>query len=172
MIWEIRRRFLLWGLVRRIRRRGWTGIFVHNYEDGMVPFAYSMGFWEALGAPEVIMFGMPDHVAIQLLERIYGALKIKALALVDKATWTLSEGDESWTLAWRAVHPSQIRKKHLTLAIWYRMRQRVGPCDLEAFQLFAPDKAGKFPWEEGHDADYRPRQPELYLPYFGPADED
>ena len=37
---------------------------------------------------------------------------------------------------------------------------------------FIGDYNGVFPWETGYDVDYRPRQRELYLPFFGPADDD
>ena len=172
IVWDIWRHGVMWDLARRIRKHGWTGVFVHDYERGVVPFAYSLGFREHGGAPEVIMFGMPKPVASQLIARAYDALKAGALSLEDKATWTLGEGDESWTSAWRPVHPSQIRREHFNIAIWYETRRGAGREGLEAFQLFAPDRGGKFPWEEGHDADYTPRQPELYLPYFGPAEDD
>ena len=172
ILWELRRHRLIWSLERRVRKWGWTGIFVHDYEHGLVPFAYSMGFREHLGAPEIIMFGMPKHVASQLIGQAYDALKARTMVLKDKANWTLGEGDESWTLAWRAVHPTQVRREHFNIAIWHETRRGAGRQGLEAFQLFAPDRGGKFPWEEGHDTDYTPRQPELYLPYFGPAEDD
>ena len=45
MWWEIQRRFILWGYLRRIRKHGWTGTYVPG-DETMPAFAYSVGFWK------------------------------------------------------------------------------------------------------------------------------
>ena len=168
-VWaEINRRLTLWDFARRIRRHGWTGTYVY---DDACAFSYSIGFWEALEQPEVIMFGVPLEPSNHLLWKIFHDLKSGELSIADKAVWDL--GWEEWpALAWRAVDPSQIRREHFNIAIWYRERQGRSRYGLSAWQLVFPDAAGAFPWEETYDQDYRPRQPELWLPYFGPPEED
>ena len=42
----------------------------------------------------------------------------------------------------------------------------------KAFQLVISDENGVMPWEDGFSADDRPKQPELYLPYFGAPEDD
>jgi hypothetical protein len=70
------------------------------------------------------------------------------------------------------VHRSQIRRDYLNIAIWYRERRGLSRWDMDVYQLFTTDRAGKFPWDEGFDLNYRPEQKQLYLPYVGPPDED
>jgi hypothetical protein len=169
MWWEIYRRWTLGGYVRRIRKHGWTGSYI--YADGLVPFSYSIGFWESANAPEVIMFGASPELGNGLLGEAHRQLKAGELKLADEARWVIDwEGGPA--LAWRAVHPSQVRREHFNIAIWYRERQGHSRYSLEAYQLFVGDQSGVFPWEEGYDLDYRPQQKELYLPYFGPVEDD
>ena len=168
MWWELYRRWTLWDFARRVRKHGWTGTYVHG--EGAA-FSYSIGFWESAASPDVIMFGMTQEIANGLLWEAHRQLKAGELMLRDKAAWSL-DWEDGPQFAWRAVHPSQIRRDHFNIAIWYKERQGGRRSDLKAFQLFVTDTQGLFPWEEGFDADYRPIQPELYLPFFGPADDD
>ena len=169
MWWEIYRRWILWGFARRVRKHGWTGTYVPG-DDG-VPFTYSIGFWEIARAPEVIMFGASPEIGNGLLHDAYRQLKSGELKLADKDRWAL-DGEGGPTLAWREVHPSQIRRDHFNIAIWHRESRGQSRHTLEAYQLVFSDRAGVLPWEEGYDLDYRPRQKELYLPYVGPPDDD
>jgi hypothetical protein len=157
-----------WDFVRRIRKHGWTGTYVHG--EG-VPFTYSIGFWEDINAPEIIMFGMDPDTANGLLHEAHKQLQAGELILADMAPWVLDwEGGPK--LVWRAVHPSQVRREFLNVAIWYRERQGLGREGLEAYQLVCTDLGGKFPWEEGYDLNYRPQQEALDLPHVGPWDKD
>jgi len=167
MWWEIYRRWTLWDYVRRIRKFGWAGTRV-DY-DVSSWFTYSAGFWESASGPEVIMFGVPAIYANGFLAEAHRQLKGGELTPTDMAPWTL---EDCPAMAWRAVHPSQIRREFFNVAIWYRERQGAGRAGLRAYQLFFTDTGGKFPWEDGFDEDYRPYQPRLYLPYAGPPDDD
>jgi len=173
VIWqEIQRRHARWDIARRVRKHGWTGVYVYPGDDAdAIALSYSIGFWEAVDAPEVVMFGMTQEVTSGLLWKAFDDLQAGALTFVDSAIWEL-DWEGAPAMAWRAVHPSQIRREHLNVAIWYRERQGFSRYGLKAYQLVVADTAGKFPWEEGYDTDYRPRQPELYLPYFGPPEDN
>lgn len=158
MWWELRRRWILWGYLRRIRKHGWTATYVPG--DGEIAsLAYSTGFFEDVGAPEIVMFGMPPEAASHLMGVIRDELKAGTLVLTDKAAWDPGWG-EGPKLAWRAVHASQIRRAHFNVAIWYREQKGLSRDGLQAFQLVVSDTNGKFPWEDGFDVNYRPRQPE------------
>ena len=170
MWWEIRRRFILWGYLRRIRKYGWTGTFVPG-DEAMPAFAYSVGFWEDIDAPEVFVSGAPIEIANGLLAEAHRQIQLGELTLVDQAVWPLPWEDGP-KLAWRAVHPSQIRRHHFNVAIIYCERQGRSRNDLQAFQLFRSDEQGRFPWETDFDEALRSGQEELYLPYFGPPDDD
>ncbi len=170
MFWEIYRRWTLWDIVRRIRKHGWTGTYIPE-SDGDPPFSYSTGFWETAKSPEVIMFGFDPAASNRVLHEAYRQLLNGELKLEDLAPWDLW-GDAGPALRWRRVHRSQIRREHFNIAIWYRERQGLSRWDLEAYQLFITDPGGRFPWEDGFDTDYRPKQKRLDLPYIGPPDED
>jgi hypothetical protein len=137
-----------------------------------VPFSYSVGFWESAGAPEVIMFGAPMDVANGMIAEAFRRLKTGELKLSDQARWTLDWMEGGPAFVWRAVHPSQIRREHFNIAIWYRERQGQSRSGLEAYQLFISDEAGRFPWEDGYDPAPSARQTELYLPFLGPLETD
>lgn len=165
---EISRRWTLWSLFRRVAKWGWTGVHVPGDAD-TASLSYSVGFWQSAKTPEIVMFGADPSTANRLMSQTHQELEAGVLDLTDKREWLL-DGEEgsSIKLAWRAVHPSQIRRQHFNVAIIYNERQGRDRSQLQAYQLFSPDTGGAFPWEEGFDRDYKPRQPELYLPYFGP----
>lgn len=171
MWWELQRRWMLWGYARRIRKLGWTATYVPGDAE-TASLSYTTGFQDALGAPEIVMFGVNPEATNDLMWEAHQQLKAGDLVLEDKARWRLDWAEDMPALAWRAVHPSQIRRQHFNLSIWNRERRGLSPEGLKAFQLFVPDPGGKFPWEDGFDTSYRPIQPELYLPFDGPPDDD
>lgn len=167
LIAEICRRRFLWDTFRTIRKYGRAVVFIRG--EGAPDFGYSVGLQQSLGSPEIIMFGFSPEAANELIAEASAQLESGELRLADEARWALDGGDV--VLAWRAVHPSHIRREHFNIAMIYAERQGRSRADIEAFQLFCPDPAGLFPWEEGFDFDYEPRQPELYLPYLGSPEE-
>ena len=165
-VWdEIYLAWAKWGFLRRIRKHGWTGNYIPE-TDSEASFAYSIGRWEHLDAPELIVFGADAEASQGLIKQAHALLRTGQLKLSDKAPWAL-EGNGGRRLAWRAVHPSQIRAKYFSVAIWYRQHRKMGREGFQAFQLVISDDNGVMPWEDGFQANSRPHQPELYLPYFG-----
>lgn len=153
-----------WGFLRRILRYGWTGNYIPA-TDSETSIAYSIGLWEHLDAPELIVFGADPEVSHGLLKQAHAELRTGQLKLADKAPWRLG-GNGGPRLVWRAVHPSQIRAEYFSVAIWYRQHRKLGREGFSAFQLVISDENGVMPWEEGFGAEDRPQPPELYLPYF------
>lgn len=165
-IWdEIYLAWAKWGFLRRIRKHGWTGNYIPE-TDSEASFAYSIGLWECLGAPELIVFGADHEASRGLIAEAHAQLKTGELKLTDKAPWML-DWKGGRRLAWRAVHPSQIRGEYFSVAIWYRQRQESGKEGFQAFQLVIADENGVMPWEDGFDTDDRLQAPELYLPISG-----
>jgi hypothetical protein len=152
-------------LLAAIRRRGWVGTHV---PVGDLGFAYTTGFMESAGSPEVIMFGVTKAEAGHIASEIWRDLESGTLVLTDKARWP---AEETPKLMLREVHPTQIRREYFNVAIWYRTHRGLDRDGLRAFQLVWPDTQGVFPWEPGYDLDYRPRQLALYEPYEGTIDE-
>lgn len=156
-------------LLRRIRKFGFTAMYVPIDDAGAL--SYSIGFWESVQAPEVVMFGAPLEIANGLIGEAHRQLKDGELTLQDGAIWNL-EWEDGPRMAWRLVHPSQIRREYFNGAIWYREHRGFDRAGLAAYQLFTAGEGGKFPWEDGFDQSYRSVQPELYLPYLGPPETD
>lgn len=157
-------------LDRRVRKHGWTGVYVGRYGDAPA-WTYSLGFDETLNQPEVVIFDVPQESAQTLLWQAFDELKNGQLQFEDGATWS---GGAEPAPKWRKVHPSQISGIVGWLGLAERRRfKRTGQrSGLEAFQLVLPDAGGHFPWEAGYDEHLRPLQPALYLPENDPDARD
>lgn len=104
------------------------------------------------------------HMARQL----YRDLEDGTLVLTEGGLWP---PEEPMKVAFRKVHPTQIRREYLNVAICYRTDRELDRDGLEVFQVVWPDTNGAFPWEPAFDKDYRPRQLALYEPFEGTIDE-
>jgi hypothetical protein len=149
---------------RRIRKYGWTAIYVGDY-DSAPTWVYTIGIEEALGQPELAIFDVPAESANPLLWRAFRELQQGLLVLEDGKPWLTGEAEH--TVVWRRVHQSQIESPAgwFTLAVMRRLVQRGQVFGLEVFQLVLPDGNGRMPWDPGYDEALRALQPVLYLPY-------
>lgn len=155
--WWIRRG--LWG---RVRKHGWTAVYVGDYTSAPT-WAYSIGFDETLDQPEVIFFDVPQDAANGLMWTTFRALRDGTLVLEDGKDWTdAPEG----RCVWRKVHPSQVDGPDGWFSLACKRRQeRTGRrFGIEGFQLVLSDEKGLMPWDVGYDERLRPRQPALWLP--------
>lgn len=151
---------------QRVRRHGWTAIYVGDYSTAPT-WAYTIGFHASLGAPEVIVFDVPMASANGLFHEIHRDLKAGKLVMRDKEAWR--PGEFEHPLIWREVHPSRLydndpENPWLGLAEDFAtiLAPERGP--IAAFQLVISDPDGHFPWEPQYDQRLRPLQRELYLP--------
>jgi hypothetical protein len=149
-------------IVDDVQKHGWYSVFVVTGEHEP-SFGYSVGFWESLNAPDVIIFGLPSKLTHSMLFELSRQLK-SGRKLADGVRWPgLIAGYDCVS---RRVHPSQT-PKYLLSAIWYR-NYRQGRDDIESYQIFWPGKGdGLFPWEAGCSDYVRESQPALYLPREG-----
>src|SRR3569623_346303 len=162
MLGALKRALHRWDIDGRIRRSGWTGIYVGDYRSAPA-WAYTIGFPVLLGAPEIIVFDLPKKVADGIFNAVFRQLKAGELTIRDGETWGL--GDKPAT--WRKVHPSQLEDDEepwLGLAQTFDVILATTPREFEAFQLVLCDAAGRLPWDTDYDERLRPLQRELYLP--------
>jgi hypothetical protein len=154
-------------LKRRVAERGWTIVHLDG-SDGRGPtWAYTVGFWEFAGAPEIILFGHDELWSNGLLSQAAKQLQA-GMTLKDNTPWSL-DGFEG---TWRRVDPTHVQgEEWFNCARRYR-RERTGGETFDAFQPVVPDGSGKYPWDDGFDEKLRPFQRELYLstPQPGPGE--
>ena len=160
------RAFHRWDFAHRIRRFGWTGTYVGDYQSAPT-WAYTIGFHASLGAPEVIVFDVPKASANGLFHEIYKELEAGKLVIRDLEPWR--PGEFQNPVVWRKVHESRLYDQDpenpwLGLAEDFAkiLAPEKGP--ITAFQLVMSDSGGHLPWEADYDEALRPLQRELYLP--------
>jgi hypothetical protein len=49
--------------------------------EGKTGFSYSVGFEESLGHPEIVMIGLPEELAHQLINDIYDGIRNRSVAI-------------------------------------------------------------------------------------------
>jgi hypothetical protein len=147
-------------MLRTVAEHGWQCTKVFDPDGNQPDLAYSVGLWESICAPELIVFGLDIDLMHEMLWVIYRRLKSGVL-LSDGARWPgVLEGFECVS---RPVHPSQLKIEYFNSALWYREYQ-TGDRMLQAYQIFWPGaENGLFPWEAGAET-VRELQPLLYLP--------
>ena len=160
MFEKLRREWHLRDMGNRIGRHGWMAVYVGDYRTSPC-WAYSLGFEETLGQPEVVLFDATQEDANALFWWIYKSLEAGELELKDGEAWA-PEGEVIGV--WREVHPTQVEAPDGWFAAALERRQRRGATDgFRAFQLVVADPSRKLPWDEGYDERLRLKQPALYM---------
>jgi hypothetical protein len=124
-------------------------------------FLYSIGFWETLSSPEVVIFGLDGKLMHNMVWSVFRHLKA-GMVLKDglKISELLSGGFDCIA---RTAHTSQIQE-YLLSARWYRRHRGKDELELTAYQIFWPSERTRlYPWDAGCEEDVRHLQPLLYL---------
>jgi hypothetical protein len=117
----------------------WVGLFEG---DGDQPaFAYTIGLHETFGHPEIIIFGLPLPAMHGVLNE-YGALIRDGARFTDGAS--SDDVVESYTVRFRAVAARESYETYLGYGCRF-----YAPRSFGVLQCVWPDKAHKFPGEEG-----------------------
>jgi len=129
--------------------------------DEVAPnFSYSVGFWESVGQPEVIILGLPSNMGHIAINETLRQCKEEGLRLSD---WQPIEGlfeEFDVTCVARTVDPAHMVIEYFNSALWYHELRTGKPLD-EALQLvWSYD--GLHPWDEGAPAALFEDQPLLY----------
>jgi hypothetical protein len=149
-------------IIDNVAEHGWFCVAVGSGEETPC-FAYTVGFWETLKTPELIIFGLPMKLTHGMLWSAFRQIKSGKSSIEDGVRWSnLIEGFDCVS---RPVHPTQIRREFFNSAMWYRRHRAGERCEIKAYQLFWPGKCnGLFPWERGCADVVSESQPQLYLP--------
>ena len=150
-------------IIDDVAKYGWYCVGVFD-DEGVEPnFAYSVGLWETLKVPELIVFGLPIELMHSMLWIAFRQIKSGKVKVTDGVRWCgLIEGFDCVS---RPVHRSQIRREVFNSAMWYRRHRAGSRCRIKAYQLFWPGKSNAlYPWDRGCAKIVRASQPQLYLP--------
>jgi hypothetical protein len=147
----------------RIARQGWTAIYVGDYSTAPT-WAYTIGLQHSLGAPEVIVFDIPQDAANLVFQEVFRQIQAGELVIRDGERWRPDDG----VMTWRKVHPSRFvddpENPWLGLAVDFGLTLGGASRELEAYQLVIGDADGHLPWEAGYDERLRPLQRALWEP--------
>lgn len=139
--------------MQSVRDHGWHVMGVGGGHTA--DWAYSIGLWHSLRSPEVCLLGVPSDTAMRLVNTIAGQIREGRALSPDERRGGVIDGHP---VAIRPVHPS-----------WYTALFGAGldytqqpPWPM--VQALWPDKAGRFPWEDGFDEASRGLQPLLWIP--------
>jgi hypothetical protein len=144
---------------RKVSEHGWHCVAVGG--DGQsVDFAYSVGFTETLGTPELIVFGLDFKLMHAMLWDAFNEIKA-GKEVRDGERWSGLLASADCVL--KAVDPTNIDREYFNSALWYHGDPATRGM-LQAFQIVWPGaEDGLFPWDAGCDPIVRELQPPLYL---------
>lgn len=124
-------------------------------EDQAGPgWSYTIGLYERLGCPEIIVLGLKDLVAAHVLNDAAGRMRDGAIFHERDRHVDLLENVEC---EFRAVDSKWLKQGLMGYANWF-----YGTPDYPVMQCVYPDIAGIFPWEAGFDQTWRGRQPLVF----------
>jgi hypothetical protein len=145
-------------LIANVRDYGCQVLSVMAGENSP-PFSYSIGFWETVGQPEAIIFGMNSEMGHYALMETLRQCEA-GLALRDGQQLDGLLKDHDVVCIAREVEPRYLVPNYFNSALWYH-RYRAAAAPLTAVQLVWPDE-GVWPWNPEASAAFLEEQPILY----------
>lgn len=142
-------------LVKDVRRLGW-GVIMIPEDDISAGWAFTVGLWHSFQVPEVAMFGLDTDVLHPVLNAVGELVREgRAPAAGDRVEEVLGGG---YRVLFADVHADWPKTFFGTALGFYRDTE-----GLRFVQCLWPDKAGKFPGEDGFAEGLADLQPHLWL---------
>ena len=104
-------------------------------------FVYSIGLTKTYGEPELICFGLRDEVMHWMINEVRDRMANGKTFSEKQRVSGLIEG---YDCELRKVQKSRYRE-YFGYALWF-----YGGSEFDALQIVWPDKAHRFPWDEGY----------------------
>jgi len=150
-------------ILANVRDHGCHVVSVFDSEDDAKSFVYSVGFWESVGQPEVIILGLPAQMGAFAVNETYRQCKA-GLQLADgQLIEGLLDGYDVTCMA-RAVDRQHLIPDYLNSALWYHNFRTGQPLDA-VYQLVWTYE-GRWPWDEAAPVELLEDQPLLYSGKF------
>jgi hypothetical protein len=138
-----------------VAEHGWFGA---NVSDAEPPFFYTIGLMKTFDHPELIIFGLEPEEANALFQGLIRDLR-EGKVYKQPGVYTITLGKDKHQVGFRTVHETQ-HELYLGFAMGF-MRGIDSIGELEAMQVFWPDRAGKFPFDVGCELEVYNLQPRL-----------
>ncbi len=126
-------------LVRDIKAFGWHVVLVAA-SNRSPNVAYTVGLFHNYGHPEVVVLGLPDTKAHEVLNIIGAAVK-------DGGRFCAGDRTDAVLTNYSAEFVEFPHSSHIAYLGY--ARRFYGGDEFAALQFVWPDAAGKFPWEAG-----------------------
>jgi hypothetical protein len=138
-------------LLETVRDYGWQVTMIPEDEEGSA-FAFSVGFFETLGHPEIILFGLRLETMHSLINHIGDKIKSGSRFEHGQVATDILTGYE--------VMFVNVPKNHylefLGTAQWFYSND-----DFTVLQMIYPDRLHRFPWHEKANPKFLEQQPIL-----------
>jgi hypothetical protein len=130
-------------LLSDVENYGWHVLNIFSDESGP-GYSFSVGLYHKFGHPEILVMGLSQPVAHQLINLAAGHIARGKEFQAREREEDLAQGFACSFVPILAEH----YQEYLGYGIWfYRSLKQPFP----AFQLVWPDKQGRLPWESNYD---------------------
>lgn len=133
---------------------GWHCVGIHA-EGDEAGFAFTIGLFQTIGHPELVVFGLPPQVAMGIFNIVVDAARSGKPLDLAKPTDQLVEGFECRF----AKVPAARYRDFVGMCRWYYQGD-----DFPLYQVVWPARDGTFPWHPDASPDFRRAQPVIAAP--------
>jgi hypothetical protein len=146
-------------IIANVSDDGCHVVSVFDPEDDAKSFAYSVGFWESVDQPEVIILGLPSQMGVFAVNEVYRQCEAGLMLSDGQRIEGLLEEYDVTCMA-RLVDKQHLIPEYLNSALWYHYLRTGKPLDA-AYQLVWTYE-GVWPWDAEASAELLEDQPQLY----------
>lgn len=120
------------------------------------PMAYTIGMWRNFGAPEICIFGVPEHTAGRILNNVRDLVRGGVVLHANKRLQGIAK--EYDTVFTEIRGEDEVFK---FARIYYRDHGQPDDLKFPRMQLVWPDEKNVFPWEKGFNEKFQIYQPQI-----------
>lgn len=135
-----------------IEQYGCSVMHVHDPDDNLPPFSYSVGITKSSGVPEVVVVGLKQPLAHFIVNEYNRRVR-------EGETFQAGHRYSGFIEGFHLLAVS-VERRHYPEYFGYDLWLYQGP-NFEVLQLVYPNTVGVWPWQDGADDWFRARQPLL-----------
>lgn len=137
-----------------IATHGWHCIHI-TAEGALVSYSFTVGLFQSYGHPELIVFGLPQQVAHDILATAADAARSGSpIDLTEPTQALLTDACCEFVAV-----PATAYREHVGYALWY-YEKKLFPL----YQIVWPSRSGLFPWHPEASISFREAQPVIGIP--------